>query len=75
MNVRGEIKLFDVKEVNKRINECPSRNISFDIAICRGMCEPCGRVIRKGKCDTVIEYFNELADKKTKACLDILAEN
>lgn len=75
MNIRGEIKLFDEKEVNKRINECSWRKMVSDIPICRGMCAPCGMVIDSGKCDTIIEYFNELADKKTKACLDILAES
>lgn len=77
MNVRGEIKLFDEKEVNKRINECSFRKMAYDIPICKGECEPCSRVIDSGKCDTIIEYFNELtlADKNTKACLDILAEN
>ena len=75
MNVRGEIKLFDEKEVNKRINECSLRTISLDIPVCIDVCEPCDKVIRKGKCYTVIEYFDELADKKTKVQLDILAEN
>lgn len=59
----------DISELNERITNCPWRKKTHEVPICAGYVTPCMRVISKGNCDVVIEYFkerNENAKKQSK---------
>lgn len=45
------------KELNEAIQTCHWRQIFDGIAICRGDCAPCSRLIEQGKCDTLKQIF------------------
>lgn len=45
------------KEINEAIETCYWRQIVHGIAICRGDCAPCMRIIDQGKCDTLKQIF------------------
>lgn len=54
------------EQIDKAIKNCYWRNTTYvgktgdeAYAICRGMLTPCLRVIETGKCDTLIELFQE----------------
>ena len=47
------------KEINEAIQTCYWRLMFDGIAICRGDCAPCSRLIEQGKCDTLIELFEK----------------
>lgn len=55
---------FDDKEIQKAFNECDFRQEFDGIDICRGVCEPCGRIIDKGKCKMLADYFSKRKDSK-----------
>lgn len=58
------------KELNEAIRTCDWRQMLGDIAICRGDCAPCYRLIEQGRCDTLKRifaketYYNEMEETK-----------
>ena len=47
------------KELNEAIQTCHWRMMFDGIAICRGDCAPCSRLIEQGKCSTLRELFEK----------------
>ena len=54
-------KITDMKELNDRIAKC---YWLADFDICGSYCLPCQRVISKGNCEVVADYFKEKNDAK-----------
>ena len=56
------------KELNEAIKKCRwlSDNSGLNLVggICRGMCMPCKRVIKRGKCEMLIELSKKLREEK-----------
>ena len=52
----------DIKELNDRIAKC--HWLSNKLDVCRSYCLPCQRVISKGNCEVVTDYFKEKNDAK-----------
>ena len=46
-------------EIEKIINDCHWKQDADGIPICRGMVLPCEKVIDKGQCDVLKEYFSK----------------
>ena len=53
----------DIKELNNRIAKCCWLS---NLNVCRGYCLPCRKVISKGNCEVVTNYFKEKNDAKKK---------
>lgn len=53
------------KELNEAIQTCHWRLMFDGIAICRGDCAPCSRLIEQGRCNTLKQIFaKEALDKE-----------
>lgn len=56
----------DIKELNNRIAKCHWRADCHGASVCRGYCLPCRRIVEKGNCEIVADYFKEVNDAKKK---------
>ncbi len=73
MLLRGEIKLFDVDEVNQRIVNCPKRftKDGIDVPMCKKVKLKCCEVIDNGQCEIIKKYMDEkYARNKDKVVLE-----
>ena len=56
------------EEIDKAVEKCywKSQNRPGNLMpdICTGMCLPCAAVINSGKCDTLIELFDERISRR-----------
>ena len=57
-------EITDVKELNERIAKCYWLADINGASVCKGYCAPCRRIIEKGNCEVVADYFKEKNDAK-----------
>ncbi len=59
--------MTDIKELNDKINNCHYRKkVDKDAYLCALIPYPCRRVVEKGDCEVVIDYFKEKNNGKNK---------
>lgn len=59
--------MTDIKELNKRINTCKwRRKVNNNAHICALIPYPCRRIVEKGDCEVVAEYFKEKNNGENK---------
>lgn len=51
-------------EIKKIIEGCKWKQEMCGVSICRGSVLPCSKVIEKGECDVLKEYFKNKEEKK-----------
>jgi len=57
-------KPISQETINKKIDTCEWAIRAYNIPVCRALASPCTRVIDKGLCPMLIEFFSGSIEEK-----------